>query len=386
MLNDQLSPALLPVYDVLPVRIVAGRGSWLIDEQGHEWLDAYGGHAVAATGHCHPRIVEAITQQANELLFYSTVLRWPPREQLAEQLIARLPRPLDRVFFCNSGAEANENALHLARRATERRTIVTVTGGWHGRTAATLALCDGEIFESGAIRAGVELSRRAQFDDIGSLTACVDASVAAVVVEPVQGMAGARACSREFLQAMRTLCDRYGAALIFDEVQCGVGRTGCFTAAESLGVTPDIMTLAKGLGSGFPIAATVASSAICSSIRVGDLGSTFGGGPLACAAALATLEVIERERLLENVRRVSDQLRRGVEALGLGTPQGLGLLLGVRVPSTARESQRRMLAQRVLTGTSSDRHVMRWMPPLNFRSDEAERLVAALAGALHEEN
>jgi acetylornithine/succinyldiaminopimelate/putrescine aminotransferase len=245
-------PALLEVYAHMPVRPVMGAGSWLVDENGERWLDAYGGHAVSSTGHSHPMVVAAIAEQAARLLFYSSAVPLAVREELAEALVARAPRPLDRVFFCNSGAEANENALHLARRWTGRQDVVTVTGGWHGRTVATLACCDGERYEAGAARAGMPLSRRARFNDVDDLRRVVGAGAAAVLLEPVQGMSGARTATREFLEAAREVCDATRTALVFDEVQCGVGRCGAFTAAEATGVTPDIITMAKGLGSGLP--------------------------------------------------------------------------------------------------------------------------------------
>ncbi|HKV70356.1 MAG TPA: aminotransferase class III-fold pyridoxal phosphate-dependent enzyme, partial [Gemmatimonadales bacterium] len=233
---------MLPVYAQFPVRPVRGTGSWLIDEEGHRWLDAYGGHAVANTGHSHPQVVDAIARQAAQLLFYSTAVPHPNRERLAAELAKRCPAPLDRAFFCNSGAEANENALHLARKHTGRQQIISVGGGWHGRTVATLAVTDGEKYRNGARLAGMPLSTVIPFNDAGALEAAVDETVAAVIVEPVQGMGGARALSREFLAAARAACTFRGALLIFDEVQCGVGRCGAFTAAEAVGVTPDVLT------------------------------------------------------------------------------------------------------------------------------------------------
>jgi acetylornithine/N-succinyldiaminopimelate aminotransferase len=373
--------ALLPVYAPMPLRAQSGRGSWLIDENDERWLDAYGGHAVSSTGHSHPRVVKAITDQAAALLFYSTAVPHQARELLAERLAELCPPPLDRVFLCNSGAEANENALHLARRHTGRQAVVTLTGGWHGRTAATLACCDGARYEEGARRAGMPLSRRAAFNDPGSLASALDEKVAALLLEPVQGMAGARDCSPEFLAGARRLCDERGVVLIFDEIQCGVGRSGWFTAAEAFGVTPDIITMAKGLASGLPIGAVVATSRLTESLRVGDLGSTFGGGPVPCAAALATLEVIEEEGLLDNVRRIERQIRSGAERLGLGV-QGRGLLLGLRLGRPAAEIQQALFARRILTGTSGDPEVLRLLPPLTFSSEEADMLLAGLAQSL----
>jgi acetylornithine/N-succinyldiaminopimelate aminotransferase len=381
MLTDR-TPSLLPVYVQMPVRPVSGRGSWLTDADGQEWLDAYGGHAVASTGHSHPRVVRAIADQAASLLFYSTAVAHPNRERLAERLVALCPAPLGQVFFCNSGAEANENALGLARRHTRRHAIVSLRGGWHGRTVATLAVTDGAKYEEAAVRAGAPLSRKVAVDDVAELEAAVDDSVAAVILEPVQGLAGARDLSVEFVRAARRICDQHGALLIFDEIQCGVGRCGGFTAAEAYGVTPDLLTLAKGLASGLPIGAVIATPSIGGRLQIGDLGSTFGGGPVPCAAALATLDVIEEEELIANAVEIGDYLKAG--ALGLGIPgaTGRGLLIGLRLGRAAVPVQRALFERRVLTGTAGDPEVLRLMPPLSFDRREADLLLAALREVL----
>jgi acetylornithine/succinyldiaminopimelate/putrescine aminotransferase len=366
----------------MPVRPVSGHGSWLVDEDGNEWLDAYGGHAVAATGHSHPDVVRALSEQAARLLFYSSVVAHPNREELA-RVIARLsPDPLSRVFFCNSGAEANENALHLARKVTGRRDIVSLEGGWHGRTVATLAVTHGEKYEAGARRAGMPLSRKVPFDNVAALEQAITADVAGLILEPVQGMSGARDCSTAFLAAARRVTAERGALLIFDEVQCGVGRCGAFTAAESFGVVPDVLTMAKGLGSGIPIAATVTTDTVAAEVVIGDLGSTFGGGPVPCAAALATIEVIERDGLIENAIRVGDRLRAGALAAGARGVQGRGLLLGLRLGRPAAPVQKALFERRVLTGTASDPEVLRLLPPLSFSEAEADILLDHLAAVL----
>ncbi len=374
--------ALLPVYATLPVRPVSGSGSWLVDAEGRRWLDAYGGHAVASTGHSHPRVVAAIREQAERLIFYSTVLPHPNRERLAARLAALCPDPLGRVFLCNSGAEANENALGLARRWNGRTTIVSVEGGWHGRTAATLAVTHGARYEAGARRAGVPLSIKVPFDDAAALSAAVTEDVAAVIVEPVQGMSGARDCSPAFLRAAREACDGTGAALIFDEVQCGVGRCGAFTAAEAYGVVPDLLTMAKGLASGLPIGAVVAAPRVVDTIAVGDLGSTFGGGPVPCAAALATLQVIEEEGLVSNALEIGERLKIGAFRAGARHVSGRGLLLGLHLDRKAADVQRSLLDRGILTGLASDPGVLRLLPPLVFTRDEADLVVEALREVL----
>jgi acetylornithine/succinyldiaminopimelate/putrescine aminotransferase len=306
----------------------------------------------------------------------------PQREELAERLASLCPDPLAHVFFCNSGAEANENALALARKRTGRRNIVSVKGGWHGRTPGALACTDGARYEEMARRSGIPLSTRVEFNDTAGLEAVVDRSVAAVIVEPVQGIQGARDCAPEFLAAARAICSAVGAALIFDEIQCGTGRCGGFTAAEAYRVVPDALTMAKGLAAGLPIGATVINPWLAEGLTIGDLGSTFGGGPVVSAAALANLDVMERDRLVENAVTVGDYIRR--EALRLGVPavQGRGLLLGLRLNRPAAEVQKALFAHRIITGTSADPQVLRLMPPLSFSRAEADLLLQALGKVL----
>ncbi|MEO8754435.1 MAG: aminotransferase class III-fold pyridoxal phosphate-dependent enzyme [Casimicrobiaceae bacterium] len=383
MLSEVVTDALLPVYSTFPLRAVSGHGSWLVDDEGHEWLDAYGGHAVASSGHSHPDVVAAIADQAAKLIFYSTAVPHAGRERLAETLARLSPDPLGKVFFCNSGAEANENQLGLARRKTGRTQVVTMRGGWHGRTAATLACTDGERYEAGARRAGVPLSRKVVFNDVAALQAAMDDTVAAVLLEPVQGFSGARTVTPEFLDAARMLCDRHGAKLLFDEVQCGVGRTGHFTAAEHFGVVPDAIAMAKGLAAGLPIGAVIAVPSLVDDIKVGDLGSTFGGGPVVCAAALANIDVIEREKLLDNVRSVSAMIAGEAATLpGVREVHGRGFLLGLELDRPAADVQRALWQHRILTGTSTDPKTLRLLPPLSFATDEAELLLRGLRAVL----
>jgi acetylornithine/succinyldiaminopimelate/putrescine aminotransferase len=366
----------------MPVRPVAGRGSWLIDENGGEWLDAYGGHAVAVSGHSHPAVVRAIADQAARLLFYSTAVPHPNREALARRLVQLCPASLERVFLCNSGAEANENALHIARKHTGRQGVAAVEGGWHGRTVATLACTDGAQYQIGAERAGMPLAHRIKFDDVASLERTLDDSIAALILEPVQGMSGARDMSLEFLAAARRFCDERGVALIFDEIQCGVGRCGAFTAAEAFGVVPDLLTMAKGLAAGLPIGVVMATPAVTASIVSGDLGSTFGGGPVPCAAALANLDVIEREGLVENAVRIGRHLVEGARRIGVSRVVGRGLLLGLQLGRPAAPVQRALFDRQVLTGTANDPDTLRLLPPLSFTRAEADLLLNALAEVL----
>jgi acetylornithine/succinyldiaminopimelate/putrescine aminotransferase len=245
-----------------------------------------------------------------------------------------------------------------------------------------LACTDGDRYEEAAKRTGIPLSTKVPFNDVAALEAVVDGSVAAVIVEPVQGIQGARDCSKEFLEGARAICTRAGAALIFDEIQCGVGRCGAFTAAAAFGVTPDAITLAKGLAAGLPVGAVVINPWLAEGLAIGDLGSTFGGGPVVCAAALANLRVIERERLIDNANEIGAYLRDG--ALGLGVPavQGRGLLIGLRLGRPAAQVQQALFAHRIITGTSADPEVLRLMPPLSFSRAEADLLLTALSKVL----
>jgi acetylornithine/succinyldiaminopimelate/putrescine aminotransferase len=327
-------------------------------------------------------VVRAIAEQAGKLLFYSAAVPLALREQLAERLASLCPEPLGKVFLCNSGAEANENALALARKRTGRRNVVSVKGGWHGRTPGVLACTDGARYEEMAKRSGIPLSTRVEFNDIAALEAVVDRSVAAVIVEPVQGIQGARDCSPEFLRAAREICSAAGAALIFDEIQCGTGRCGAFTAAESYGVVPEALTMAKGLAAGLPAAATVIVPWLAEGLTIGDLGSTFGGGPVICAAALANLDVIERERLVENAIEVGGYITRRALEIGVSGVQGRGLLIGLRLTRPAAEIQKALFAHRIITGTSADPNVLRLMPPLSFSRSEADLVLDAMAQVL----
>ena len=378
----QRPSALLATYSQFPIHPVRGEGSWLYEEDGSRWLDCYGGHAVSSTGHCHPHVVTAIQDQSSQLVFYSMAIALPQREKLAAELAKRCPGDLSKVFFCNSGAEANENALHIARKATGRSQIVSITGGWHGRTLGAVSVTDGAKYQAPAVRAGVPLSLKAAFNDPAAFDDIVGPTVAAVIIEPIQGLSGAKDCTPEFLKAARAACDKAGAMLIYDEVQCGVGRTGKFTAAESYGVTPDIITLAKGLASGLPIGATIITSALAAKLEPGDLGSTFGGGPVPCAAALATLEVLDREDVLANVRKVSAKLIEGAKSLGVKKVWGRGLLLGLDFGRPAAEIQKALWDKKILVGTSGDPNVVRLLPPLTLSMNEAELLLDGLKAVL----
>ena len=296
-----IHPAEVPVYGRLQLQPESGAGSTITAADGRRFLDLYGGHAVAVSGHCHPRVVAAIREQAERLLFYSNAVPLDSRNRLFALLAEMAPQPLDQAFLVNSGAETNDVALQLARRVTGRRRVVSLEGGFHGRTLATLAASGIPHYRDLADASGgqslLDLTVVAPWGRPELLPALVDESIAAVIVEPVQGLAGAREVGAEILKSLRRACDAAGAVLIFDEVQCGCGRTGAFTAAQSYGVTPDILTLAKGIAAGLPMGAVLLSPRIAKHVSQGDSGTTFGGGPIPCASAVANLEVIRDDGL-----------------------------------------------------------------------------------------
>jgi acetylornithine/succinyldiaminopimelate/putrescine aminotransferase len=370
-------PALLPVYDQLPFTPVRGQGVWLWDAAGRRVLDLWGGHAVALLGHGHPRLLAALHEQGSALLFQSNALPLPVREEAAARLAAFAPADLPRVFFVNSGAEANENALLLALRATGRRRVVAVEGAFHGRSAAAAAVSWGK-HRHAFPRAPFEVTFVPR-GDLDALADAVDTEVAALIVEPVQGVAGAYALGGEYLRAARELTRRAGALLVFDEVQSGMGRTGEPFAAQLYGVTPDLLTVAKGLAGGFPAGAVLANEEASGGIGVGELGSTFGGGPLACAMILAVLDALEREGLLARVRAVAEHLRRTCVVGPVVGVQGEGLLVGLRTAPPAKQVVAALLARGILAGGSADPHVVRLLPPLVLRREHVDLLADALA-------
>jgi len=385
--REPVGPSELAVYARLPVEPVRASGSQLWDATGRRFLDLYGGHAVAVSGHCHPHVVAAVREQAERLLFYSNAVPLEVRDRLVDLICELGPPGLDRVFFVNSGAEANEVAIQIARRITGRRRVVSVAGGFHGRTLATLAVSGIPHYRELATASGgtglVDLTTVCPWNEPDAITKLVGDEVAAVVMEPVQGLAGARDASPEFLQAARTACRKAGALLIFDEVQCGCGRSGAFTAAQSYGVAPDILTLAKGIAGGLPMGAVLLGEHLGDEFGRGDLGTTFGGGPVPCAAAVANLEVIRDERLPERAARLERRLRQSLAGIaGIERVTGRGLLLGIRLDRPARPVQLALMDRGILVGTAIDPAVLRLLPPLVITEVELDELVAALLEVL----
>ena len=371
----------LATYKKMPIAAERGEGVWIYTSDGDRYLDLYGGHAVAGTGHCHPHVVKAIREQAGQLLFYSNLVYSSARARAAEKLVSVAPASLTKAFFCNSGTEANENAMRMARMATGRERIITFSGGFHGRTAdAISATFLGKYREIG--KPNVPGHLQAEFGDLESVRALADETVAAIMLEPLQSMAGVRMAEPHFYRALRELCDERGMVLIYDEVQTGVGRTGDWFFAGSAagdGVVPDIISLAKALGSGVPVGACLVNEEIASHIKENDLGTTFGGGMLAMAAVTATLEAIEADRMLENVKRVEAYLRARLREVGqVVAVHGRGFLLGIEFAEKAAVVHKQLLEHKIITGTSSNPHVLRLLPPLCLQETEVDLLVSAL--------
>ncbi len=370
---------LLPVYAQSPIEPVRGEGALLFTRDGRRLLDFYGGHAVALLGYRHPRLLAALARQAETLFFQSNVVPLAVRARAAQRLVAFAPPGLGRAFLVNSGAEANENALRLALRHTGRAHVVALAGAFHGRTAAAAAVTDGAAGKWYGFPQAPFAVTFVPRGDLAALAAALDrAPTAALIVEPVQGMAGAVPLGRDYLSAARTLTRERGAVLIFDEVQCGMGRTGAPFAAQFYGVTPDLLTTAKGLAGGFPAGALLVAEEVAAGVRQGDLGSTFGGGPLACALIETVIDILESEGLLARVGALSRRIRERCLVGPVTAIQGEGFLLGLRTARPAREVQAELLARGILTGTSADPQVVRLLPPLVIEEAHVDELAAAL--------
>jgi len=371
----------LATYKKMAIAAERGEGVWIYASDGQKYLDLYGGHAVAGTGHCHPHVVKALQKQSEQLLFYSNLVYSETRARAAEKLVSVAPAQLSKAFFCNSGTEANENAMRMARMFTGRENIITFSGGFHGRTAdAISATFLGKYREIG--KPNVPGHLEAEFGNIQSVNAVADESVAAILLEPIQSMAGVRTAAAEFFRNLRDICDQRGIVLIFDEVQTGIGRTGEWFFAGSRaadGVVPDIVSLAKALGSGVPVGACLVTDSVASKIKENDLGTTFGGGMFAMAAVIATLEAIEQDQMLENVRRVEAHLRERLkEVEQVISVKGRGFLLGLEFAEKSAPIHKALLERKIITGTSSDPHVLRLLPPLCLGVEEVDLFVDVL--------
>jgi len=369
---------LLQVYAQFDFEPVSASGVHITCRDGRKLLDLYGGHAVASLGYSHPDIVAALTKQSQQLFFQSNAVALEVRALAADKLAAIAPSGLNRVFFVNSGAEANENALRAAFKKTGRTKVIALEQGFHGRTAAAGAVTWGAAnkwYSFPQTPFDVEFVAR---DSIAAATAAIDEDTAAVILELVQGIAGAYDLEPEFVAAVREACDSKGALLIIDEVQTGIGRCGAAFAAEVYDVKPDILTTAKALGTGFPCGTVLLTEDVASCLGAGDLGTTFGGGPLACALIATVIDVIERDGLLANVRRLSERIKNECVTGPVSEISGKGFLLGLRCVGGAKPVRDALLAKGILTGSSSDSDVMRLLPPLVLADEHVDELATAL--------
>ena len=370
--------ALLPTYTPYPFPLSRGQGEQVFDPQGTPCLDFYGGHCVASTGHCHPAVSAAIAGQAGQLIFYSAAAQLPVRDAAARALVEFAGGGMAAVFFCNSGSEANENALKLALKLTGRKQLAAFRGSFHGRTLLALSVTDAPGLRSD-YESLLTPTTFLPFGDLAALDAADFSGIAAVIVEPIQSMAGVRTASPEWFAALRAKCDAAGSVLIFDEVQTGIGRLGTPFAANFYAVTPDIITCAKGMASGIPMGGVLMRETIAEQLKPGDLGSTFGGGPVACAALIATLNVIQSEQLMRNAREREVQLRILCNGTRLvSAVRGSGLLLGLEIGKQARALKAHLLERRILVGGSDDPGVLRLLPPLNLSCEAVVSLHTAI--------
>jgi acetylornithine/N-succinyldiaminopimelate aminotransferase len=371
----------LATYAKMDVAVKRGAGAWIETSDGEKYLDLYGGHAVCATGHCHPRVVEALKTQAEKMLFYSNLVYSEIRARAAERLVSIAPASIAKAFFCNSGTEANENAMRMARMATGREKIITFSGGFHGRTADSIsATFLGKYRELG--KPNVPHHVAAEFGNIESVRELADAETAAIMLEPIQSMAGVIEAKPEFFRELRQICDERGIVLIFDEVQTGIGRTGNWFfsgSSASDSVEADAITLAKSLGSGVPVGACLVNEKVSTAIKINDLGTTFGGGMLAMAAVIATLEAVESEHMIENARAIEEHLRERLKEIpGVVSLRGKGCLLGIEFENECKPVHQKLLENKIITGTSSDGRVLRLLPPLCVKTEEIDLLVESL--------
>ena len=377
-------------YKRLSVAFERGQGCWLWDTQGKRYLDALCGIAVCGLGHSHPRLVQVITEQAAKLIHTSNLYEIDRQEQLGERLAAI--SGMEEVFFCNSGCEANEAAIKLARlyghgKGIDMPAIIVMEKAFHGRTIATLSATGSRKVQAG-FEPLVPGFVRVPFDDLAAVTkvAANNHNVVAVLVEIIQGEGGINVCHADYLHGLRTICDANGWLLMLDEVQSGTGRTGKWFAFQHSGVKPDVMTLAKGLASGVPIGACLASGPAAGVFKPGNHGSTFGGNPLACAAALATLAIIEEENLMSNATLMGEFIRNGLRTALNGTAgvrdiRGLGLMIGIELDYPCDELVKKALESGLLINVTAD-NVVRLLPPLNTDREVAEQLVSMLSALI----
>jgi acetylornithine/N-succinyldiaminopimelate aminotransferase len=366
-----------PLFDIEPVK---AQGSTIWDKNGVEYLDLYGGHAVISIGHTHPHYVKKITEQLNNIAFYSNSVKIKAQEELAEKL-GELSGYTDyQLFLCNSGAEANENALKLASFHNGRKKIISFSKAFHGRTSlAVAATDDAKIWAPVNLTPNIEIL---PFNDEAALEKAMGDDVCAVIIEGIQGVGGVQIPTNNFLQKIKTLCEKHGAVLILDEVQSGYGRSGKFFAHQYSGVKPDIISVAKGMGNGFPVAGILIAPHL--QPKHGMLGTTFGGAYLACAAAIAVLDVIKNENLIANSETIGNYLMSELRTLkGVKEVRGLGLMIGVELEEACAPVRNKLLSDyKMFTGSSSDKNTLRILPALNIKKEDIDKFLVALKEVL----
>lgn len=369
---------LFPVYPLNEIKIVRAEGARVFDEQGRSYLDFYGGHAVISIGHQHPHWKRRIEDQLSKIAFYSNSVKLPIQEELARTMGKITDKEQFQLFLCNSGAEANENAMKLASFHTGRKKIIAFKKSFHGRTSLAVAATDNP-----AIIAPVNETQNVDFLPFNDPHTLVDhfaknpSSIAAVILEGIQGVGGIHVATSEFIKAVRKLCDQYGAVYIADSVQCGYGRSGHFFSHDHAGVEADLYTMAKGMGNGFPIGGVLIHPKF--KAKPGMLGTTFGGNPLACAAALAVLEVLEKDRLVSQAVEKGHYLMQQLSTIpGLLRIRGMGLMIGFDLPESRREARKQLLDEfRIFTGEAKP-HTIRLLPALTISKTEMDELIEAL--------
>lgn len=371
---------LFDVYPLFDIEITKGRGCHVYDADGTEYLDLYGGHAVVSVGHCHPVVVKAIEKQASQLMFYSNSVINPLQQQLAEKLGKISGYDDYSLFLVNSGAEANENALKLASFHTGRKRVVAFRRAFHGRTSAAV-----EVTDNPKIVSPLNSNNNVTFLPLNDIDAMCDelakGDVAAVIIEGIQGVGGIRIPEADFLRVLREECNRYGTVLILDEIQSGYGRSGRFFAHQNSGIRPDIITCAKGIATGFPMGAVLISPMFKPSY--GMLGTTFGGNHLACATAIAVLDIIEEEHLVENAAKVGQYLIDRLKDMPeIKEVRGLGLMIGIEMPFEVKELRRHLInVEHVFTGAAST-DIVRLLPPLTLTIAQADDFLERFRRAL----
>lgn len=372
----------LPTYQKFPLVINKGTGAYVFDEKGNKYLDFYGGHAVALIGHSHPNVIDAVRKQLNQLIFYSNVVYNEQRAKAAKALLDLAQKHFSSVFFCNSGTEANETAIKIAKKYTGKDEVISFEGSFHGRTVGSLSVTGSQKYKKG-IGSLIPNVKFATFGNIDSAKSKISQNTAAIILEPIQSIAGVNLAGSEFYIALRKLTQKDGIILIFDEVQTGLGRTGKMFFGDHFSISPDILTLAKGLAGGLPAGVVLVNEKISKTVSIGDQGCTFGGGPVICSAILATLDVIKKEKLAQNASKFGKYLKGAIINLPYVLEvNGMGLLLGIKLGLNAKEVQTKLLSNFIITGTSDDPNTLRLLPPLTIDKKEVDLFLKTFSQVL----